>query len=102
MSYSDEENIKKLIEENRKTKDSFIFYRSWYEAMEFLSQKDKAELLRCIIEYNLNQEMPDNIDEKVWRWIAPYWRLIKPNIDANIRKYKNGCKGGRPPKNKPK
>ena len=28
--------------------------------------------------------------------MSSFWILSKPNIDANLRKWKNGCKGGRP------
>ena len=101
MSYNDEESLRKLLDKKGKSRDSFIFYRSWYKSISRLSVKERNALLTTIIEYNLDQRIPE-IDEKEWRWIEPLWELIKPNIDSNIRKYQNGCKGGRPKKNKPK
>ena len=105
MSYNDEESIRQLIAKNRKnsikSRDSFIFYRSWFKSVSRLSQRDRNNLLTTIIEYNLDQKIPE-LEEKEWWAIEPLWELIKPNIDANIRKYQNGCKGGRPSKNKPK
>ena len=105
MSYNDEESLRQLIAEKKKisikSRDSFIFYRSWYKSISRLNVKETNALLKTIIEYNLDRQIP-KIDKKEWYWIEPLWELIKPNIDANIRKYENGCKGGRPKKNKPK
>jgi hypothetical protein len=35
-------------------RDSFIFYRSFFEATKPLSQEQKAELFDCICEFALN------------------------------------------------
>ena len=53
----------------------------------------QAEIWKAVFEYGLNQNqvtlsgLPSTI-----------FTLIKPQLDANIRKYKNGTKGGRPKK----
>lgn len=73
------------------TRDSFIFYRSFFEAAEPLAAKDKLALFEAITKYALNGDLPE---------LTPIARamftLIKPQLDANQKKYLNGTKGGRP------
>lgn len=76
-------------------RDSMIFYRSFFEALTELEPTDKAVLYDAIFSYGLDFKEP-----KLSGIQATIWKLIKPNIDANIKKYKDGNKGGRPPKNK--
>lgn len=74
-------------------RDSMIFYRSFYEALTELEPTDKAALYDAIFSYGMNFQEPElkGLQKTIWK-------LIKPNIDANIKKYKDGNKGGRPPK----
>lgn len=75
-------------------RDSFVFYRSFFEAAETLKKSDKLKLFEAICEYALN-------DEEVALAGAPdgMFKLLKPQIDSNNRKYENGRKGGRPKAN---
>ncbi len=69
-------------------KDSTIIYRSFYEAMSGLDKEVKADLWEAIFELSLN------FKEIELTGIANnMFQLIKPQIYANIAKYKNGCKG---------
>lgn len=72
-------------------RDSFIFYRSFFEAAETLKTRDKLKLFEAVCHYALN-------DEEIELTGAPdgMFKLLKPQLDANTRKYENGCKGGRP------
>ena len=72
---------------------SFVCYRSWYEAAKNLPDADRLTYYELILEYALNQV--DN-SKNIRDYMSSFWTLIKPNIDANLRKWKNGCKGGRP------
>lgn len=74
-------------------RDSFVFYRSFYEAIEDLPDKELAECFRAIAEYALNDIEPETpgIAKTVFK-------MAKPQIDANTKRYQNGTKGGRPPK----
>lgn len=75
-------------------KDSFIFYRSFYEAIKSLKEKDRVKIYDAICEKSLN----DN--ELTLVGISnSMFTLIKPQIEANNQKYENGKKGGRPKKN---
>lgn len=72
-------------------RDSFVFYRSFFEAVSKLKKSDQAEVLLALCDYALNgTERPLNGVP------AAMFMLIKPNLDANQRKYENGKKGGRP------
>lgn len=72
-------------------RDSFIFYRSFYEALNELEKEDKLQVYEAIAEYSLNQ----NITELKGVGKAIF-TLIKPQLDANLTRYENGKKGGRP------
>ncbi|MCR5034401.1 MAG: DUF6291 domain-containing protein [Clostridia bacterium] len=72
-------------------RDSFIFYRSFYAAANTLSQRDRSKLVNAIIEYALNDKEPE-----VSGAAAGMFKLIRPQIDANNRRYQNGCNGGAP------
>lgn len=75
-------------------RDSFIFYRSFFEAAETLKTKDKLKLFESICDYALN-DAEISLDGAA----EGMFKLLKPQIDANTRKYENGKKGGRPKKN---
>ena len=78
---------------SKKRKDSIVCYRSWYEAAKHLPDTDRLTYYELIFEYALNQV--DN-SKNISDYMSSFWILSKPNIDANLRKWKNGCKGGRP------
>lgn len=75
------------------SRDSFIFYRSYYEAMSGLKDKDKLQLFNAISELSLNE---NNI--KLTGICKNIFTVIKPQILANSERYENGKKGGRPKK----
>jgi len=73
-------------------RDSFIFYRSFYEAFKELPIDVQGEVFTAICEYSLNGITTENL-KPIARGM---FTLIKPQLDANIQRYKNGAKGGRP------
>ncbi|MCT4088807.1 hypothetical protein HZP82_15615 [Elizabethkingia anophelis] len=76
-------------------RDSFIFYRSFYEAIKELPRDIQGEVLTTIMEYGLEGVTTDNL-KPVARAI---FTLIKPILDANNQRFVNGSKGGRKPSN---
>ena len=66
-------------------RDSFIFYRSFYEAIDEIPEEHQAETYKSIMEYALNQEELElsGISKAIFS-------LVKPQLDANYRKYENG------------
>lgn len=75
-------------------RDSFIFYRSFYEAIKDLPQKEFCECIQAICEFGLNGEIVD-VKGKMSKVAMT---LILPQLEANIKRYENGSKGGRPKK----
>lgn len=78
-------------ETKNKPKESFVFYRSFYEAIKDLDCDTKVEIYDAICEYSLNQN-----ETKIEGIGKAILTLIKPLLDANLKRYKNGCFGGRP------
>ena len=73
-------------------RDSMIFYRSFYECLKELDADIKAQVYDAIFTYGLDFEDPifTNVVAK------SMFTLIKPQLDANIRRFENG----KIPKNK--
>jgi putative DNA primase/helicase len=71
---------------------SFVFYDSFYKSMKHLDCAGKSEFIQAVCEYGLFKKQT-----KLSPHIEGYFELVKPQLDANIRKRKNGNKGGRPP-----
>lgn len=70
-------------------RDSFVFYRSFYEAVKSQDDKTISDLFKAICEYALNhEEIELNGIEKM------AFELIKPQLEANYKKALSGCKGG--------
>lgn len=76
-------------------RDSFVFYRSFYECIKELPQKSAYPLLMALCEYALNGKESDLKGLE-----AGIFAMMKPQIDANNKRYENGKKGGRPPRPK--
>lgn len=72
-------------------RDSFVFYRSFFEAIEKLKKNDKLTVYSHLCKYALGEEV-----EELDGVPGAIFDLIKPQIDANFHRYENGLKGGRP------
>lgn len=70
-------------------RDSFIFYRSFYEAIDEIPEQNQAEVYRAIMRYALNQE-----EYELEGISKAIFSLVKPQLDANYRKYENGKQKG--------
>lgn len=77
-------------------RDSFVFYRSFMEALGELDIQTKAVCYEAIMQYALN-----GIEIELSGVPKAIFLLIKPQIDANNQRFENGRKGGRPKKEKP-
>lgn len=73
-------------------RDSFVFYRSFYEVIKLLPKKYQHICFQQLCEYALNDKPLDGLPGTV----EAILKSFKPQIDANNRRYENGCKGGRP------
>jgi hypothetical protein len=72
-------------------RDSVVFYRSFMEAIECLSDQDQLEAFRAIVKYGLNGEEPEGKGVA-----AAIFMIAKPLIDRNVKRYEAGKTGGRP------
>lgn len=68
-------------------RNSFTFYRSYWESINNLPQKNQMELYKAIIEYSLDRAEP-----KLTGVSKTIWILVKPVIDSGYIKYQNGSK----------
>lgn len=89
-------------------RESFVFYRSFYEAIKCLTPEESAESIKALCEYALNGN-----EVNLSGVPKAIFTLIKPQIDANIRRREQGKEngkkgaeygklGGRPKKETPK
>jgi hypothetical protein len=69
-------------------RESFVFYESFYLAIAELSASQQAKIYTAICRYALYGEEPELKGAS-----AAVFRLVKPQIDANNRRYENGKKG---------
>ena len=81
------------INDDKVSRKSFIFYDSFYRGMKNLSNEEKIEYIDSICNYSLYDNLLGMSPK-----IEGMFELIKPQIDANIRKRDNGKLGGRPTK----
>ena len=75
------------MSDSQKTRDSFIFYRSFFEAINDLPESNQLEVYRAISQYSLNFIEPNlsGISKTILT-------LIKPQLEANRKRFENGCK----------
>lgn len=78
-------------------REGFVFYRSFYEAINCLKKPvEKWAAMEAIILYAL-----DGIESESSGVADMALAFVKPQIDANNRRYENGKRGGRKPKSEP-
>lgn len=73
-------------------RDGFVFYRSFAEALNALPKAEKEKALDFIINYALDDLEPEEAEGVA----VAVFKLVKPQIDANNKRFENGCKGGAP------
>jgi len=70
---------------------SLVFYRSFADAAKYLPDEERLQFFDSLVAYAL-----DGIEPELVGAAAGMFLLVRPQIDANNRKYENGKKGGRP------
>ena len=66
-------------------RDSYIFYRSFYEAIKEIPELDQLSVYKAISIYALEQE-----EIELTGIAKAIFSLVKPQLDANYKKYENG------------
>lgn len=84
-------------------RESFIFYKSFYDAIDTLGEKAQLKLYKSIMKLNFNccenmtelEQLCDEIETslKQNRNVFAQFLLIKPQILANFSRFLNGSKG---------
>lgn len=72
-------------------RESFIFYKSFYESIKELDQKDQVQIYNAIFSYQF-----ENKEIELTGVCKSIFTLIIPQLEANNKRYVNGCKGGAP------
>jgi len=70
-----------------KMRDSLIFYRSFYEAINELPKETQAEVYHAIFEFSLNFK-----EVELSGLSKTIFTLIKPQLEANNKRFANGTK----------
>jgi hypothetical protein len=68
-------------------RDSLIFYRSFYEAINELPKETQAEVYHAIFEFSLNYK-----EIELSGLSKTIFTLIKPQLKANNKRFENGTK----------
>ena len=79
--------------EIKKERDSFVFYRSFKRSIDALPENLQIHLYKAITEYGLELTEPSFDDIESGFALNAVWMSIKPQLDANYRKFLNGNKG---------
>ena len=68
-------------------RDSFVFYRSFFESIKKLPEENQLEIYNAIMEFALNQNQVElsPLGEAIFN-------LIKPQLEANYKRFMNGTK----------
>lgn len=73
-------------------RQGFIFYKSFAEAIAELGDPEtELQLFRAIVQYGLTGTAP-----QLTGAASACFKLIRPQLDANQKRWENGIKGGRP------
>lgn len=69
-------------------RDSFVFYRSFYEALQNVPKKHRTEVYEAVFEYAFESREPSLSGVP-----RALWELIRPQLDASQKRYENAKKG---------
>ncbi len=70
-------------------RDSFVFRRSFYEALQLMPKEVQVEVYVAIVEYALNGIEPDNLSDLAQGMFI----LVRADIDSTFTRQNNGKKG---------
>lgn len=73
------------------SRNSFVFYKSFQQAIDEAPESEQLAIYRAISYYAQYRKEADLTGLAKIAWL-----LIKPQLDANWKRYENGCKGGAP------
>jgi len=74
-------------------RESFIFYESFGDAIDDLPDAEQLQLYRAIRKFSTTGE-----ELELTGIAKSFWKLMKPQLEANNKRFSDGNKGGRPQK----
>nr|DAH86100.1 MAG TPA: hypothetical protein [Caudoviricetes sp.] len=77
--------LKKAKGDNRLRREQFTFYRSYYDALKNLPEKERAKVLFAILEYALDEQEQNKLEGVC----AACFLLIRPTLDSGRIKAAN-------------
>ena len=86
-----------LHNKNKMERNSIVFYRSFFEAMKELEPKMKSDVFDAIMEFSFSAN-----EIELAGMAKTVFILIKPQLQANMRRYENGMKPKRKREAEPK
>lgn len=69
-------------------RDGFVFYESFYDAIRYLPDDIQLTVYKMLCEYALYGAEPETDDNVA----QGFFKLMKPQIDANVKRRENGSK----------
>lgn len=78
--------------------NSFVFYRSFYDAMKLLDNDDKSDFINLICELAFNGVEPDFKNTGYSDLVKVAYTISAEQIKASVQHKLDGLKGGRPKK----
>lgn len=81
-----------MVGSDEKQRNSFVFYRGFRDSINECPAEEQLDIYKSIVDYALDGIEPD-LQTSFGRVC---WKLIKPILDKNLSRYRNGCKGGAP------
>lgn len=82
-----------MNQETIPNRESFVFYRSFYESIKGLPDGVQLALFRAVVAYGLDQLTPDFTGVPQQPFVEAIFAGIRPQLDANHKRFLNGYKG---------
>ena len=73
-------------------REQIPFHREWYDLVSGLPKDVREELLMAMLDYAFEEVEPGSIGPMA----GSMFNIIKARIASSNRRYRNGCKGGKP------
>lgn len=79
---------------NVKARNGFTFFRSFRDAVEMTGEEEQLVLYKAIADYALDGVEPDISTFGALGRLC--WTALRPNLEAGVVRFRNGCNGGAP------
>lgn len=70
--------------------NSFTFFASYYEALQYLSDEESGQMIKAICEFAINDIEPVFSNPT----LKGYWALVRPTLEKSVKRSQAGRRGG--------